>query len=311
MHNIKLRGTDNFNLGDDLLYLSAIEILKRTNLLFQVNIDSKRIRTIVNSFFKEDNIHVNNRNDFSLSLNVGGTLFSSKYRVRTKIGHLLGIKRIPFDMSSDIYISLGVDKNYFLKKISKISYNYAKCIIVRDVESHIIISKSIKCHNSHMLPDTVFGLKNRLVEFQSGSEYKDYNVFILRDWKFNKHTMNKQVKWFLANKSKNDIVVFFCKNDLLNITFNNSIVTYTGTYDSMKVIIGIIKAAKKVYTSRYHGIVLAIALEKDYELFSIDEKLSRLDQYYNSNSEDHEIYIDLNDGEGIANSYAKIIQEYI
>lgn len=65
----------------------------------------------------------------------------------------------------------------------------------------------------------------------------------------------------------------------------------------------------KTYTSLYHGMLMVISIGKNYESPSIDEIFSRINQYYNSNREDYEIYIDLSDDKEIANSNIKIIQE--
>lgn len=311
MDIIKLTGTDNYNLGDDLLYVSAYEILGRTEITFQVTIDSPRIRNIVQSFFGLEEATVLSNGVYSSSINVGGTLFSSKYRLRTKIGHTLGVRKIPFDEKSDIYISLGVDVNYFLRKISKNVFNQSRCVIVRDVESHIIISKSIEYYKSHILPDTVLGLKNRFATISDNVLQGDYNVFILRDWKFSGKKMREQTEWFLKNRTENDLVVFFCKTDKISISIQNKVIRYLGTYESMVEVIRVLKSSKKIYSSRYHGIVMAIALDKECEVFPIDEKLSRINDYLLSKPDDHEVYINLSDGEGIANSYARIVQEYI
>lgn len=311
MHIIKLSGTDNYNLGDDLLYISAYDILTRTEIPFQVKIDSSRVRNLVKQFFHIDNENLFNNDSHSHSINVGGTLFSSKYLLKTRVGHSLGIKKIPFDDSSDIYISLGLDDNYFLKKLSRRVFEQAKCVIVRDVESHVIISKEINFYKSHILPDTVLCLKSRLAMILGNVEEVDFNIFILRDWKFSRAKMREQTEWFIKNKTENDLVILFSKNDEVEITFKNKVIRYSGDYESMIEIVKVLNRAKKIYTSRYHGIVMAIALDKEFEVFPIDEKLSRINDYYRSDSKDHEIYVKLTDGEAIANSYSKIIQEYL
>jgi polysaccharide pyruvyl transferase WcaK-like protein len=310
MATVKLLGLNNSNLGDDLLYLSAFQILSKVNSVVSTYSGHDRINKLIEKAFNTKVIVDRNSN---LQVNVGGTILSSKYSLKTKIGHLLGIKTIPFQSDSDIYISLGVDEKYFLLREAKKLAANADAVFVRDIESHIALSIRAGFHKSYLLPDTTFVLKKILQTMKTKSPpslRKEVNVHIVRNWSTNLNLQKKQYDWLELNYKPEDVVVQFCESDSIP-SQKFTTITYDGTYEILAEIILILKRCKKVYTARYHGLVLAIMCEKEFECFHIDEKISRLADYFASNSDEHEVYFNLHDDAIIEKSYVELLNKIV
>ena len=126
--NINLYGCwGNGNLGDELLYISAIKALVKSNIIegevrFRiVTRKSEGRNNITSLFFRDLKITFGSPIENSLNVLVGGTIFSNKYKILTKLKIFIN----EFILNKldcypvDLVLSLGVD--FHPKKIKSLS----------------------------------------------------------------------------------------------------------------------------------------------------------------------------------------------
>jgi len=305
MQKFLLIGLDNSNLGDDLLYISALELMSKIDNSFVFYLKSERIVNIlkqIDSISCEINLF--NGQKYQKVLHIGGTVLTSHQKIRTRVYGLF--KNLLPISDCDIIMSLGVDKKIANKSRWKTFLNRNKpYLLVRDVESFISLWNNFKYTKSSILFDSVF-TSDFVLSF-AGNINNDVELIIPRKWPFDKNIEKEQLN--LIKSSVNTKIMLFASSD--NDSFPDFDYSYDGTYDSLCKLLSVISLSSNIITSRYHGIVLAIMFKKKYNPFYIDEKLKSLDDYFNSDRDEHENKFDLQNTHHLQNIYIKALKDVL
>jgi len=213
---------------------------------------------------------------------VGGTIFSNKYKILTKLKIFIN----EFILNKldcypvDLVLSLGVDFHPKKIKSLKKQCEVSKVIFYRDVESACNAKSICSLNNSVIMPDTVFSLKESINQVlgQNTDSYIDQQKeisYVIRDWPYNKR-VDKFLKTFPKKINEKCTVIDFLdtKNDAKDaIVYKRDIPSF------IKVLIAM-KSSSVVVSSRYHGLILAAILGVPLVGVNVDEKISNFCKKY-------------------------------
>jgi polysaccharide pyruvyl transferase WcaK-like protein len=257
---------DNSNFGDDLLYLSGLRLL---NLHFldrrpRFYVQSKRLSELAHHASQRieyipqveyiDKVKINEAGNEYLNVHLGGTIFSSKYRLKAKVSYFcrdLLYKDEIFVPS--IYISLGVDRRPARRKFTVSSLKQSKYISVRDYSSFVAISENVSRYDAFVIPDSVFTFPIRDLLPRVHSDISLKNVNIIRHWPFGK--IDRSEGYYRIGEG--GVCVGFCHTDKGNYEMMN---VYEGTFDGMIRLIGMLSRAQCLVSERYHGVIAGTML---------------------------------------------------
>lgn len=276
---------DNSNLGDDLLFLSGIRLLGiYFSKIHQVEffIESDRLSKIsydahqscseipyVKSWTVSERYE--SEKYFSRIVHLGGTVFSSKYKFRTKIRLFFeDLFRRPRNQAIDLYMSLGVDKGLIRKRYAREALSSVGYLSVRDHASFVAVTDVADRFDSFVIPDSVFSFPMKAILGDIVLDESPSTVKVLRHWPYS--TVNRSSCFYTSGSDRSNYVDF-CSHDGFAESATHQ---YKGDFASLRSILKILFSSEYIFSERYHGVVVGLALGRPVIARAIDDKIVSL-----------------------------------
>lgn len=266
---------DNCNLGDDLLIISVFDRLVShySKQFTEIVVRSERLQSLLRDYSKFINcnevpISIKTNSTQARYLHCGGTLFTNRYKLSTKIAFYSGLA-LPSVIfknakTSDYSIfSLGVDDKIILRRqVSELLKKF-RLIWARDVRTVANLSRlGIDLSKVFFAYDIAFGFPLHKLQLN------------------NSNSANFKLGRISRGIDKN---MYSNSSEILKIGLNGETdadVSYEGCWNSAVEVIGKIFECSTIYTERYHGAILSILMNKPTIINMFDLKLRNLhDQF--------------------------------